>query len=376
MACPILDEGKSVCISKQTLGCHNGERLPILKSVVGVTVNGRPYLLESFIDQTEQVALETELLTAKEAAEAANRAKSIFLASMSHEIRTPMNAILGYSQLLRREQDLVPRQEKYLDIINRSGEHLLKLINDILEMSKIESGTINHTKSPFSFYEPLNDIKSMFTVRTIQKGLLFTINMHGEVPKLISADEGKVRQVLINLISNSLKFTDEGSISVTVSAIRTSDDHPDSRGTTMITVDVGDTGSGIAEEKFDKVFASFEQTESGRYKIDGTGLGMPISRQFARLMGGNLILLHSQRGSGSVFRFTFQAELLDSLPFTQTATCERCVRRIAPHEKEWRVLVVDDHETNRNLLSQVLTQAGFTVQEAVDGAGGVAAFQA
>ncbi|MSN26049.1 MAG: response regulator [Geobacter sp.] len=369
--CPIMDEKKSIDISRRNLNLHNGEQLPILKSVNSVTVGGKPYMLESFVDLSEQAALETELLSAKDAAETANRAKSIFLASMSHEIRTPMNAILGYSQLLRREKDLTSQQEKYLDIVNRSGEHLLKLINDILEMSKIEAGTINHTKAHFSFHELLNEIETLFSARTNQKKLTFSIDLNDSVPAVLNADGGKVRQVLINVINNALKFTDRGGIAVTVDA------GPGAAGadSVSIIIDVEDSGSGIATEEFDKVFTSFEQTASGRNKIEGTGLGMPISRQFARLMGGDLLLLRSEPGVGSVFRFTFQAEVAGSDVAAMTEAAVRSVRRIAPNEKEWRVLVVDDQDTNRSLLAQVLGQAGFAVREAADGFIGVEQFR-
>ncbi len=369
--CPIMDEKKDIDISRRNLNLHNGKQLPILKSVNQVTVSGRPYMLESFVDLSDQAALEAELLSAKEAAESANRAKSIFLASMSHEIRTPMNAILGYSQLLRREKDLTSQQEKYLDIVNRSGEHLLKLINDILEMSKIEAGTINHTKAPFCFHELLKELESLFSNRTGQKKLDFGIDLNSEVPAVLNADGGKVRQVLINVISNALKFTDRGRIAVSVVAVS---DTAKADSVTVI-IDVEDSGSGIASEEFSKVFTSFEQTASGRNKIEGTGLGMPISRQFARLMGGDLLILRSEPGVGSVFRFTFQAEVVDMSVDARTFTTERCVRRIAPNEKEWRVLVVDDQDTNRSLLSQVLGQAGFTVREACDGLSGVEQFR-
>lgn len=369
--CPIMDEKKKIDISRRTLNRPDGGQLPILKSVNNVTVNGRPYLLESFVDLSEQAALEAELLSAKDAAEAANRSKSIFLASMSHEIRTPMNAILGYSQLLRREQDLSLQHQKYLDIINRSGEHLLKLINDILEMSKIEAGTINLTRASFDFHEILKEVESLFSARTSQKKLDFNISLASQVPAVLNTDGGKVRQVLINVISNALKFTDHGGIGVTVDA-GTSLSNADE---VTIRVLVKDSGSGIAAEEFDKVFNSFEQTESGRRKIGGTGLGMSISRQFARLMGGDLVLQSSQPGSGSVFLFTFQAKTVDSAIAARTITSSRCVRRIAADEKEWRVLVVDDHKTNRDLLSQVLKQAGFAVMEAGDGSEGVEQFR-
>jgi PAS domain S-box-containing protein len=370
--CPILDEGKELDLSERQYAQHQGTTLPILKSVKQVMVNGRPYLLESFVDLAEQKALEVALMLAKDSAEAASRAKSIFLASMSHEIRTPMNAILGYSQLLRRDRTLSHQQEQYLDIINRSGEHLLKLINDILEMSKIEAGTVQLTHLPFSFHGLLREIESLFSVRTSQKGLRFAIERVGEVPLALHADEGKIRQVFINLIGNGVKFTDQGGITVRVSAARS----PATPGEALITVDVEDSGVGIADGEFDTVFAHFEQTESGRRRMEGTGLGMPISRQFARMMGGDLVILRSTPGAGSVFRFTFRAEERAAADLGPAVTAERRVRQVAPGAKEWRVLVVDDQDTNRSLLEGVLGQAGFVVRTAIDGADGVARFTA
>ncbi|WP_238378944.1 response regulator [Geobacter metallireducens] len=374
---PEHDEGKAIDISKGMLSLCNGERLPVLESVNYVAINGRRYMLKSFVDLSKQMTLETELLAAKEAAEAASRAKSIFLASMSHEIRTPMNAIIGYAQLLKREGNLAPQQGQYLNVINNSGEHLLKLINDILEMSKIESGTVNLTPVPFNFHNLLHDVESLFADRARQKKLRFDVRLQGEVPVVLDADEMKVRQVLINMIGNALKFTDEGTIAVTVSSSTDSPDKErDTYGETAITVDVEDSGIGISAEEADQVFALFEQTESGRRRIGGTGLGMPISRQFARLMGGDLFLVRGEPGIGSAFRFVFRAKALDLAEFKQPAVDERFFWRIIPDEKEWRVLVVDDQENNRSLLSHMLTRAGFAVREADGGIDGVAQFRA
>lgn len=377
MQCPILDKGESCESTERWLVLHEGGWLPIHKTVNRITVNGKPYLVESFVDLSVQKVLEMELLAAKELAESASRAKSVFLASMSHEIRTPMNAILGYSQLLKREQGLTARQEEHLDIINRSGEHLLKLINDILEMSKIEAGTISLSLLPLNLPHLLEEIESLFSVRTAQKGLRFGIELAGDVPAVFSADEVRIRQVLINLIGNAIKFTDEGMIVVRIGAAF---DYPDSERaiprTFQLVVDVEDTGSGIASEEVDKIFEPFEQTESGRLKGDGTGLGMSISRQFARLMGGDLTLLRSVSGVGTTFRFTFLAKVCEEGEVLSSGSPEQRVQRLARDEKEWRILVVDDQITNRDVLIQLLSQAGFVVRGAVDGADGVAQFQA
>lgn len=328
--CSILDHGLAGKTSERWLVRRSGEQLPILKSVNRVTVKGRPYILETFVDLSEQRALEAELVVAKEAAEAACGAKSIFLASMSHEIRTPMNAILGYSQLLRREKGLPPRQAEYLDIINRSGEHLLKLINDILVLSKIEAGRVQITSADFNLRHLLDDVGVLFDNRAQEKGVAFRIAVDGNVPVLIRSDAEKVRQILINLISNAMKFTDRGHVSVQVglaAPVIVGGTAPEQ--SVLLAVDVEDTGSGIAEDEFERVFALFEQTCSGTGRADSSGLGMSISRQLARALGGDLILLRSTAGEGSTFRFTFPAVVSDLQEPLPLPTPKRYVQGIA-----------------------------------------------
>ncbi len=228
--------------------------------------------------------------------QAANRAKSVFLASMSHEIRTPMNAILGYAQLLRRDASLSAEAMGKLNIINRSGEHLLTLINDILEMSKIESGRVTLEPVVFDLPALLADLVSMFRLRAEGKGLVLELAVLGELPRCIMADETKVRQVLVNLLGNAVKFTDRGRIILRVTVTK------DSAGQLRLAMEVEDTGHGIAVEERGKLFQSFEQTASGRKVQAGTGLGLAISRKYAQLMGGD-ITVTSEVDKGSVFRF-------------------------------------------------------------------------
>ncbi|MBM4355788.1 MAG: response regulator [Deltaproteobacteria bacterium] len=291
-------------------------------------------------------------------AEAANRAKSAFLANMSHEIRTPLNAILGYAQLLAREAGLTCRQGSLLEIIDRSGEHLLSLLNDVLEMSRIEADRVELSPSVFDFHRTLVDLEMMFRNRTDDKGLRLVVRPESDVPKALKADEGRARQVLINLLGNAVKFTQSGLIEVRASVVERLED------SIRLVVEVCDSGCGVPESDRERIFHVFEQTGQGRAR-GGAGLGLPISRRFARMMGGD-VTVRDRPGGGSIFRFEFRAEACSA--DVLEARCEECrVKGLAPGQAECRALVVDDHETGRDLLSTLLSAAGFVVRTAVDG---------
>jgi PAS domain S-box-containing protein len=308
----------------------------------------------------------TERKRYEQSLQQANRAKSVFLANMSHEIRTPMNAILGFSQLMLRDQDLTPRQCQFLETINRSGEHLLALINDILEMSKIEAGRTTLNLSTFDLPELLQDLEMMFRVRTNEKRLFFTVELLDNVPQFIVADINKLRQVFINVLGNAVKFTENGGIHLRVRADQQAASEP------FLRVEIDDTGPGISAEDQSKLFRHFEQTKTGQQAGTGTGLGLAISQEFVRLMGGT-ITVDSQVGKGSIF--------IIHLPLKQgeaqavpAKDAPLHVLGLQPGQPTFRVLIVDDIEDNRQLLEQLLAPVGFEIHLATNGAEAVREF--
>lgn len=308
----------------------------------------------------------TALKEAMDAAEAANRSKSVFLANMSHEIRTPMNAILGFVQLMQRESSLSDRQREHLDVINRSGEHLLALINNILEISKIEAGRLTFTPYTFDLHKLFADLEIMFRVRTEDKKLNLIVEKVGDIPRWVNTDEGKLRQILINLIGNAVKFTEEGGIGFRVCA------RLDQTGKNVLSFEIEDTGPGISEEEIGNLFKTFEQTSSG-IKTGGTGLGLALSQKFVNIMGGATITVLSKVNKGTIFKFFIPYEEGKEERIERKATARR-VRRLEPGQEEIRVLVADDSETNRRLLVQMLTLVGFAVREVVNGSEAISVF--
>ncbi len=308
--------------------------------------------LERFSQQLEIKAQE---------AEAANLAKSSFLANMSHELRTPLNAILGFSQLMSRDDTITSNHKQSLDIINRSGEHLLNLINDVLEMSKIEAGKIALNNETFDLRQLLQTIQSMFLVRAEAKGLWFKFLLADNLPQFVLGDSRKLRQLLINLLSNAVKFTQAGGVTLRVftSTSRLSNNK------VKLCFEVADTGKGIAEAELNKLFSPFIQTASGIQSQGGTGLGLAISRQFAELMGGT-IKVNSILGEGSTFAFDIEVELAD-FPIKETIAMSKRVMQLAPGQRNYRLAVVDDRETNRLALVKLLESVGFTPRTANNG---------
>ena len=308
----------------------------------------------------------TERKRYEQSLQQANRAKSVFLANMSHEIRTPMNAILGFSQLMLRDQDLTERQCQYLGTINRSGEHLLALINDILEMSKIEAGRTTLNLSTFDLPVLLKDLEMMFRVRTDEKKLDFSVELIGNVPQFIVTDINRLRQVFINVLGNAVKFTEHGGIGLRVRADRADAAAP------WLRVEIEDTGPGISPEEQEKLFRHFEQTKTGQQAGTGTGLGLAISQEFVRLMGGD-IAVASEVGKGSVFAIQLPLKEGEAQA-VQAKDVPRHVVRLQPGQEFCRVLIADDIEDNRQLLAQLLEPVGFQIRLATNGAEAIREF--
>jgi signal transduction histidine kinase/ligand-binding sensor domain-containing protein/CheY-like chemotaxis protein len=322
--------------------------------------------LEMLVDERTQQLRQAilDLEQSKEAAESANRAKSAFLANMSHEFRTPLNAILGFTQVMKRDQGIQPAQHESLAIIQRSSEHLLGLINDVLDMSKIEAGRAGLKNINFDLYRLLDGLEEMFALRAADKGLTLTLHCSRDVPPLICADEGKLRQVLMNLLGNAVKFTQQGQVILRVDRVAPGQ-QSESLEQARISFVIQDTGPGISPDELQTIFIPFVQTAAGKKSQEGTGLGLSISQQFVNLMGGE-IGVESVVGHGSTFSFDIPVTVVDpdELELPQPT---RQVIGLAPGQPTFRLLVVDDQEVNRRLLVRIFTPLGFEVREAANG---------
>ncbi|AKG20574.1 ATP-binding protein [Calothrix sp. 336/3] len=320
--------------------------------------------LEEYSQTLEQKVKErtAELEQAKLIADAANQAKSTFIANMSHELRSPLNAILGFAQIMTRSQTLGREHQENVGIIYRSGEHLLTLINNVLDLSKIEAGKTTLNPKNFDIHRLLDDIHDMFQIKAEEKNLQLIMEYEPDVPQYIRTDEVKLRQVLINLINNALKFTQSGGVSIRVSYQKNALTNED---TDTINFEVEDSGAGIAPEELGELFEAFSQTTTGKQAQEGTGLGLPISKQFVSLMGGD-IQVKSQIEKGTTFFFDIQVTRVNANEIDTRKPTHRVIA-LAPNQPTYRLLIVDDKPLNRQLLIKLLSPLGFQLQEANNG---------
>ena len=324
-----------------------------------------------------------ELKAAKEAADAANHAKSEFLANMSHELRTPLNGILGYAQILQRDKTATPKQQDGLSIIHQCGSHLLTLINDVLDISKIEAQKLEFYPNAFPFETFLQGVKEICRIKAEQKEIDFTYQVLNRLPCAIHADEKRLRQVLINLLGNAIKFTDQGGVTFKVGVVTDSPEflHPSLSAVTepqttnnqqvtlhKIRFQVEDTGVGMTPEQLEKIFLPFEQVGDSTRKAEGTGLGLAISRKIVEMMGGE-IKVESTYGKGS--KFWFDLDLREATNWIESASLKSSQTVVGYQGEKKKILIVDDRWENRSVIVNMLEPIGFEVIEAGNGQEGL-----
>ncbi|MEK8031242.1 ATP-binding protein [Ideonella sp. DXS29W] len=343
-----------VTLDARALG-RDGHTIPVEVSISPVA-SGGDLLVLVIRDATLRKEAEQHLIAARDAAEAARAAQASFLATMSHELRTPLNAVLGYAQLLELDASLNERQLFAAGTIRRSGEHLLALINDLLDLAKHDAGKLELCLADTALRDTLRLTSDIIRVKAEEAGLQFRTELADDVPTRVQVDDKRLRQVLLNLLSNAVKFTDQGEVLLAVTRLPSA-----IRQHVTLRFEVRDSGVGMQKEQLDKIFLPFEQAGDVRRRAVGTGLGLAISRQLVRMMGGD-IQVHSQPGEGTVFWFELTVRELGGASLAPGAG------RIAGYAGEpRRILIVDDLPANRLVLREWLAPLGFDLDEAGDG---------
>jgi signal transduction histidine kinase/ActR/RegA family two-component response regulator len=334
----------------------------------------------SMAEDLQKVLISRDFLNeAKTKAETANHSKSIFLANMSHELRTPLNAILGFSQLLINSPGFTPSQLSHIEIINRSGDHLLTIINDILDMAKIEAGKMTINNHPFNLHLLITGVFDLFSLQAAEHDISYTLDMPSTTPRYINSDEKKIRHILINLISNAIKFTQEGKIQVRVRTItnerKKAGDSSDNMNLPMLSIEVIDTGIGLAPETLNTIFEPFEQVTNGRNSSGGTGLGLAISRKYSDILKGTLTATSpGVKNLGSTF--TLVIPYIPELHENSTEQIESINGVIiADNAEDSRILIVDDREENRELLASFHYTLGLRVRQVTSGEEAIECFR-